>query len=69
MTEIVKVERVSHHCWRISDFAGKHVQERPVLLQYVVDAMAGDDTACFVGAWSSIVGWGLSRRVRGHGEW
>ncbi len=70
MTEIVKVQRPilttdPNAPWLIYDEARKHVTEVPeaVIPAYVKKAMGDDFKAYFVGAWSSIVGWGLSERV------
>ena len=70
MTEIVKVQRPvmsteEHPPWLMYDEGRKHVTEVDprMVPQYVKDAMGDDFKAYFVGAWSSIVGWGLSERV------
>lgn len=70
MTEIVKVQRPIMTSdpdapWLIYDAERLHVTEVPsaVIPAYVKTAMGDDFKAYFVGAWSSIVGWGLSDRV------
>ena len=70
MTEIVKVQRPimtndPSAPWLIYDAARKHVTEVPEMAipQHIRAAMGDDYKAYFVGAWSSIVGWGLSTRV------
>ena len=71
MTETVKVQRslattAGGPMWLIYDKGRKHMTEVPdaAIPRYVKDAMGGDAKAYFEGAWSSIVGWGLSRRVK-----
>lgn len=70
MTEIVKVQRPMMTSdqslpWLIYDADRKHVTQVPgiAIPHHVRDAMGDDFKAYFVGAWSSIVGWGLSERV------
>lgn len=74
MTETVKVQRpISTNDpaapWLIYDRARKHAVSVPakVIPAHVVKAMGDDYKAFFVGAWSSIVGWGLSERVKDPG--
>lgn len=71
MTETVKVQRpiVSNdprNPWLIYNKERSHVTEVPdaAIPTYVKAAMRGDMKAYFIGAWSSIVGWGLSKRVK-----
>lgn len=71
MTEIVKVQRPSTTNdpaapWLIYDKAERHIESRPgnLVRQAIKDAMGDDYKAYFVGAWSSVVGWGLSKRVK-----
>jgi hypothetical protein len=68
--EIVKVQRPIHTTdpdlpWLIYDRAEKHVEQRPARMvrREVKDKMGADYKAFFKGAWSSVVGWGLSERV------
>lgn len=75
MTEIVKAQgpmmsNGEHPPWLMYDEARKHVTkvDHRVVPQYVKDAMGDDFEAYFVGAWSSIVGWGVSERVADQ-EW
>lgn len=68
MTEIVKVQRPIVPIgadWLIYDKKRKHVTQVPeaIIPRYVKDAMGDDLKGYFVGAWSSVVGWGLSSRV------
>lgn len=70
MTEIVKVQRpimttAPAAPWLIYDAGRKHVTEVPdmAIPANVKDAMGDDFKGYFIGAWSSIVGWGLSERV------
>ena len=68
MTTIVKVERPPENedaPWLMYDKDREHLVEVDcmVIPQHVKDAMGNDLEAYFVGAWSSIVGWGLSERV------
>ena len=70
MTETVKVQRPIHTTdpdapWLIYDAAKKHVEERPdrMIPAYIRDQMRGDFKAYFTGAWSGVVGWGISNRV------
>lgn len=68
MTTIVKVQRSLEHgpiTWLLYSRGHKNVQELPDALmpEYVKEAMGSDNKGYFVGAWSSIVGWGLSERV------
>jgi hypothetical protein len=70
MTEVVKVQRaLNNNNWLIYDRERKHVQERDGLSvpAYVHEAMGDDTKAFFEGAWSSVVGWGLSSRVEEQG--
>lgn len=67
--EIVKVQRalasssmVADDRVLIYDKARKHTTEQP-LTNDVRKKMGDDMKAYFKGAWSSIVGWGLSERV------
>ena len=69
--EIVKVQRPMMTTdpttpWLIYDKARKHQVTIPdaVIPKHVKDAMGDDFKAYFKGAWSSIVGWGLSERVK-----
>jgi hypothetical protein len=69
MTETVKVQRPlfpPDGPWLIYGRNHKHSREVPHFLipDYVKKAMGDDKKAYFVGAWSSIVGWGLSSRVK-----
>jgi hypothetical protein len=75
MTEIVKVQRPlmtngDEPMWLIYDRERKHVEQVPegAIPAYVKEAMGDDFKVYFVGAWSSIVGWGLSKRV-GDQDW
>ena len=68
--EIVKVQRPIATTdpdapWLIYDRASKHVEHRPdrMVRREIKDKMGGAYKAFFRGAWSSIVGWGLSDRV------
>ena len=70
-TEFVKVQRpivssisAEGEPWLIYDRARKHVQQLPSNLvpRHVREAMGSSYKAYFRGAWSSIVGWGLSNR-------
>ena len=70
MTEIVKVQRPFMTSdpdapWLIYDAKRKHVTHVPEMIipKEVKDAMGDDFKAYFIGAWSSVVGWGLSKRV------
>jgi hypothetical protein len=70
MTQIVKVQRPimtndPDQPWLMYDRERKHVTEVPdaIVPAYVKTAMREDYKAYFVGAWSSIVGWGLTERV------
>ena len=70
MTEIVKVQRPlatndAALPWLIYDRNRRHVAEVPqsIIPAHVRKAMGKSAKAYFVGAWSSIVGWGLSMRV------
>ena len=70
MTEIVKVQRPMMTSdqslpWLIYDADRNHVTQVPEIAipHHVRDAMGDDLKAYFIGAWSSIVGWGLSKRV------
>lgn len=68
MTEIVKVQRPvfpPDAPWLIYDRDRKHMREvdSRAIPQYVRDQMGDDMKAYFVGAWSGVVGWGLSNRV------
>jgi hypothetical protein len=74
MTETVKVQRPistndPDEPWLIYDKARKHQTNVPARLipAHVREAMGGDFKAFFTGAWSSIVGWGLSSRVKDPG--
>lgn len=71
--EIVKVQRAlasSHPAGYeqvlVYDKARKHMTEQP-LTSDVREKMGSDMKAYFKGAWSSIVGWGLSERVKDQG--
>ena len=67
MTEIVKVQRpVIGDEWLIYDKDKNHVEQLPdrLVSTYIKAAMRNDHVAYFGAAWSSIVGWGLSRRVK-----
>lgn len=73
MTETVKVQRPifpPDGPWLMYDRDRKHVVEvdARAIPQYVRDQMGKDHKAYFVGAWSSIVGWGLSERVSDNQE-
>ncbi len=70
MTEVVKVQRPimtssPETPWLIYDKDRKHVTEVPdmIIPAHVKEAMGQDFKAYFIGAWSSVVGWGLSKRV------
>lgn len=68
MTEIVKVRRPlndQNGPWLIYDRAERHMVQVPaaVIPQHVKRAIGTDLKGYFVGAWSSVVGWGLSERV------
>ncbi len=76
MTEIVKVQRPVFTTdpmspWLMYDREKKHMVEVPgaVIPAHVKEAMGDDPKAYFVGAWSSVVGWGLSERVSDQQEW
>ncbi len=69
-TSIVKVQRpiVTNDPdapWLMYDEKREHMTQVPdrLIPTYVRDAVGKDLKAYFVGAWSSIVGWGLSERV------
>ena len=73
--EIVKVQRPimsndPDDPWLIYDKARKHMTQVPAraIQQSIKSAMGQDYKAFFKGAWSSIVGWGLSERVA-HQDW
>lgn len=68
--QIVKVQKPlfsteSSPPWLISDRWGRHVTEVPAaaIPQHVKAAMSTTHRAYFNGAWSSVVGWGLSDQV------
>lgn len=70
MTSIVKVQRPIHtnepeKFWLMYDKYRVNVTKVPdaVVPNYVKKAMGIDHKAYFIGAWSSVVGWGLSERV------
>ena len=65
MTEIVKVQVPiigDPNTCLVYDKAKKHVNQQP-LQDHVKRALRGDLKGYFKGAWSSVVGWGLSARV------
>jgi len=71
MTEIVKVQRpVTTNDptapWLIYDKERKHVQQRPahLIVNHVKEMMGNDYKMYCMGAWSSVVGWGISKRVK-----
>ena len=68
--EIVKVQRpISTNDprapWLIYDKDRKHVEQKPsaAIRKDIRKAMGSDFKGYFKGAWSSVVGWGLSVRV------
>ena len=68
MVEIVKVQRTispPDGDWLIYDRRQKHMVQVPagVIPAHVRQAMGSAYKALFVGAWSSVVGWGLSKRA------
>jgi len=70
--EIVKVQRPlspPDGPWLIYDRAEKHVDhvDARTIPKHIRDAMGCDHKAFFKGAWSSVVGWGLSQRVKEQG--
>lgn len=71
MTETVKVQRPivtsgGESLWLIYDKKRRHVTQVPdgAIPSNVKQKMGKDHKAFFTGAWSSIVGWGLSDRVK-----
>ena len=68
-TEIVKVQRPlmpPDGPWMIYGKGRKHQTLTPAdaIPKHVKDAMGTDYKGYFKGAWSSVVGWGLSERVK-----
>lgn len=73
--EIVKVQRpiasnAADPPWLVYDKTRKHYETIPAgaIPESVKKALGSDAKGYFKGAWSSIVGWGLSERV-GEQDW